>query len=74
MYAVIHRSPKSIRALLDAGAFVNTRNGLGNTALNELVTAPRPDFFDRLIHPTERRYVRDREEIIQMLRSAGGIE
>src|SRR5256885_422658 len=50
MSAVIHRSPKSISALLDAGALVNTRNVLGETALKELVIAKRPNFFDRLIH------------------------
>jgi ankyrin repeat protein len=74
MCAVIHRAPPSVSALLDAGAQDNTRNELGKTALKELVTAKRPDFFDRLIHPTDRRYLRDREEIIHMLRSAGGIE
>jgi hypothetical protein len=74
MYAVTHRTPKAVRGLLGAGVQVNTRNELGITALKEVVTAKRSNFFDRVIDPSERRYVREREEIIQMLRSAGGIE
>lgn len=74
MYAVIHSTPQAVKALLDGGAQVNTRNELGETALREVVTAKRPDFFDRLINQSDRRYVREREQIIQMLRAAGGIE
>jgi ankyrin repeat protein len=74
MFAVIHRTPQAVRALLNGGAQVNKRNELGEIALKEVVTAKLPDFFDRLIHRTDRRYAREREEIIQMLRAVGGIE
>jgi len=74
MSAVIHGTPQMVRALLDVGAQINARNELGETALHEVVTAQLPDFFDQLIRPSDRRYIREREQIIQMLRAAGGIE
>jgi ankyrin repeat protein len=74
MAAVIHGTPQMVKALLDAGAKVNVRNKLGQTALKNLATAQLPDAFDQLIHSSDRRYIRERQQILQMLRSAGGIE
>jgi ankyrin repeat protein len=71
MFAAFHKTPQTVRALLDAGAQVNARDEAGATALKAVVTAQPPDFFDRLF---DRRSVREREQIIQMLRAAGGIK
>ena len=74
MAAVIHGTPQMVKALLDAGAKVNVRNKLGKTAVANLATAQLPDAFDQLIHPSDRRYVRERQQILQMLRGVGGTE
>ena len=74
MAAVIHGTPQMVKALLDAGAKVNVRNKLGETAVKNLATAQLPDAFDQLIHPSDRRYVRERQQILQMLRGVGGTE
>ena len=67
MAAVIHGTPQMVKALLDAGAKVNVRNKLGKTAVATLATAQLPDAFDQLIHPSDRRYVRERQQILQIL-------
>jgi hypothetical protein len=74
MFAVIHRGPIAVKLLLDAGARANTRDELGHTALKEVVTCRLPGFFDQLIYNADRRYVRERQQIAQMLTAAGGIE
>lgn len=70
MFAVIHRSPQCVEDLLKAGARVNTRNVLGETALDELKGANLPNAFSQMILKSDRQYVRERREIIAKLSAA----
>lgn len=48
-YAVLHRQPEMVSALLEAGALVNIRDACGDTPLITAATSSQADMVDLLL-------------------------